>query len=109
MDDLKRQFTRVGSSWAAHFRFDRTAPFQPATGTNLSLGGVFVESPSAPRIGAAVQVRFLPKDGDQPIDADGRVVHSDDRGFGVEFTKTDDRFVVFVQMRVEHELLRNRR
>jgi len=76
-------------------------------GTNLSVGGVFVNSQHAPKVGTRVNVLLeLPGHGECKLK--GRVVWAqasgpgvDEPGMGIEFLETDDQMRALVGKMVE--------
>ena len=64
---------------------DSIAQFRAVHAKNLSVGGMFIETPSPRALGASVFFQFTVKDGGTLIEGLGKVVHSSSTGMGVEF------------------------
>ena len=83
MSKERRKHTRVLKPLDGRWR-GGAASGQSRIG-DLSLGGCFVHSLSAPRVGEATSVSFVTHEG-QKLELDGTVVHVEPRiGFSVEF------------------------
>lgn len=80
-----RKHPRVPLELLVQVTSDSIAQFRAVHAKNLSVGGMFIETPTARAVGASVFFQFTVKDGGTLIEGLGRVVHASSSGMGVEF------------------------
>lgn len=80
-----RKHPRVPLELLVQVTSDSIAQFRAVHAKNLSVGGMFIETPTPRALGASVFFQFTVKDGGTLIEGLGRVVHASKTGMGVEF------------------------
>lgn len=81
----QRKHARVPLELLVQVTSDSIAQFRAVHAKNLSVGGMYIETPQPRAVGASVFFQFTVKDGGTLIEGLGRVVHSTKTGMGVEF------------------------
>ena len=110
MDDeaLKRQFSRVPLSHTVRYRAEDTHKFASGDMSNLSLGGMFVQTSQPLAAGTEVYLQFLAESGEIVAEGHARVAHIGDGGMGLEFTSIDEKFIAYAQLVVSEGLIQQR-
>lgn len=80
-----RKHPRVPLELLVQVTSDSIAQFRAVHAKNLSVGGMYIETPTPRAVGASVFFQFTVKDGGTLIEGLGRVVHASTTGMGVEF------------------------
>lgn len=80
-----RKHPRVPLELLVQVTSDSIAQFRAVHAKNLSVGGMFIETPTPRTVGSSVFFQFTVKDGGTLIEGLGRVVHASTSGMGVEF------------------------
>ncbi|MHB1844145.1 MAG: PilZ domain-containing protein [Deltaproteobacteria bacterium] len=92
--DLRRH-PRMSLSWLVQYRFDVYEGYRVEYATDLSQGGLFVETDQPHPPGAVVQIQLTPRHGGPLIEGLGRVVRrvgpgdAEASGMGIEFIHLD--------------------
>lgn len=93
----RRRHARTSLALLVQFRFNTLEDFLAEYATNLSPGGMFIETDAPSPVGTTLHLQFSLKDGSRLIDGHARVVrvvpHGNERGpagMGVEFLELDE-------------------
>ena len=81
----KREHTREDLS--IHALFMLGSYFFKDYITNISAGGIFLETKTPVTVGAGITISFALSDNEDPIEADGKIVRVRPDGFGVKFNE----------------------
>ena len=73
----------------------------PATITNLSFTGAFVECFIAVKIGESVAVGFKDLDGSVNLKLNARIVHATEWGIGIKYKSVNSKAARFLQARLD--------
>jgi hypothetical protein len=101
-----REFTRVRIRFAVSVNFGDDAWSVVDETRDLSLNGVYVVSSATPKVGSECDVRITLDEGTGVrVDARGRVVRVDERGFALGFTALDIESYHHLQKLVQYNAL----
>jgi len=86
-----RRYTRKPLKVQARYQ-DRDGTVLKGVVRNISLGGVYIETPRPLQFGETIQLSLDAVDVSKVIDVEGRVVrHEADKGMGIEFTDQNNK------------------
>ena len=86
----RRRFPRAELRLLVQYRFETLEEFMQRFATNISRGGIFLETADLHDEGEVVFLRFALADGMPLIEAMARVVRVTPHGMGLEFLNMDD-------------------
>ena len=95
--DERRRHPRVALNMVVQFRHDSMDAFISEHATNISMGGMFIETEAPKSVGDVVYLQFTLSDTGQKIEGMGKVIHvnppgSERTGMGIEFVNLDAEF-----------------
>ena len=99
-----RKHPRVPLELLVQVTSDSIAQFRAVHAKNLSVGGMYIETPTPRAVGASVFFQFTVKDGGTLIEGLGRVVHASTTGMGVEFVSVLEPSASIIRKLVEDRL-----
>lgn len=95
--DNRRRHPRANIALLVQYRFNTLEDFLAEYATNLSPGGMFIQTDAASPVGSTLHLQFSLKDGSRLIDGIVRVVRvvphgtpQGPAGMGVEFLELED-------------------
>ena len=102
-----RRFPRVALDLLVQYRVDSFEDFLAEYATNLSMGGLFIETDEPRPVGTLVYFQFALRDGTRLIEGLGRIVRVNPPGrprpgMGIEFTSLDEDSKALIQLVVSH-------
>lgn len=100
----KRKHPRVGFDFLVQVRSESLDEFRAVHAKNLSVGGMFIQTPSPKPVGAQVYFQFTVKDGGTLIEGLAKVVHAGPNGMGVEFVSVLEPSASIIRTLVEARL-----
>lgn len=105
----RRAFARVPLNMLVQFRVKNLDEFFERYGTNLSIGGMFIDCDDPHPLGAMVYLQFRVIDGGSLIEGLGRVAHvnppgTERAGMGIEFVNLDDDSRDFIDGVIERKV-----
>jgi molecular chaperone DnaK len=106
-DENRRRHPRAAIALLVQYRFNTLEDFLAEYVTNVSPGGMFIQSDAPPPVGTTIHLQFSLKDGSKLIDGLARVVRQvavatpeSPAGMGVEFVELTQEARAIVQQMV---------
>ena len=102
--DNRRKHARAAMALLVQYRFNSLEDFLAEYATNLSPGGMFIQTEAPSAVGTTLHLQFSLKDGSRLIDGLAKVVRvvphatvDGPAGMGVEFVQFDPESLALVQ------------
>ncbi len=99
MRPTKAQERRAHSRKACHLPVSALSwgPIFRAYARNISLGGVFIETPYVLAIDKRIDLMFTIPDHEKVVKVIGKIVQSDPGGLGIQFMDTPERLATTIE------------
>lgn len=104
MSDNRRKHPRAPIALLVQYRFNTLEDFLAEYATNLSPGGMFIQTDAPSPVGTTIHLQFSLKDGSRLIDGLARVARvvphpttGEPAGMGVEFLEFDPAALAVLQ------------
>jgi hypothetical protein len=100
----RRSSSRVPVRFFVQHQTSPILGYQLDAVTNLSEGGMFILSRSAPDLDAKIHVQFVPVPHGALVSAFARVTHVTPEGFGAQFSGLDDESALMIQQALSNDI-----